>query len=288
MARACRDVYVPARGCLQSYAELFDSSQHRLASVYLSQFPTGFLHIIRAARIWEGNSSILNLNCNINKHDKSRRYSKNTENDWLNHRTQTLNASFFGVPLCFFHRDIEDQWPHDGITLFWSHLCFINYGKLINSVWVWTWLKLCVAINNVLIANVYCWIWRRCWSWLIFRQGSGLFCRAGPRGCVLFFTSVLNVNRKCVQLWMYTHASTNKHHDTLSTLNREMEKAQRQKGGNIKQAPSGHTDVAGKFLFFSASVVMWQPAFVCLFVCLSAKWLKKLQIDLNEIFWKCW
>lgn len=50
---------------------------------------------------------------------------------------------------------------------------------------------------------------------------------------------------------MYTHASTNKHHDTISTLDREMEKAQRQKGGNTKQAPSGHTDVAEKSFFLS-------------------------------------
>lgn len=50
MARACWDVYVPAQGCLQSYTELFDSLQHRLASVYLSQFPTGFVCTIRAAQ----------------------------------------------------------------------------------------------------------------------------------------------------------------------------------------------------------------------------------------------
>lgn len=47
---ACWDVYVPAQGCIQSYTELFDSLQHRLASVYLSQFPTGFVCTIRAAQ----------------------------------------------------------------------------------------------------------------------------------------------------------------------------------------------------------------------------------------------
>lgn len=94
MARAFGDVYVPSQSCLQSYAELFDSLQHRLASVYLSQFPTGFLHIIRAARNREGNSSVLHLNYNINKQGKG---SENAENDWLNHRMQTLKASLFGV-----------------------------------------------------------------------------------------------------------------------------------------------------------------------------------------------
>lgn len=49
VVRACWDVYVPAQGCLQSYTELFDSLQHHLASVYLSQFPIGFVCTIRAA-----------------------------------------------------------------------------------------------------------------------------------------------------------------------------------------------------------------------------------------------
>lgn len=130
MARACRDVYVPTRGCLQSYAEQFDSSQHRLASVYLSQFPTGFLHIIRAARIGEGNSSVLHLNCNINKWDKSRHYSENTENNCLNHRTQTLKAlSPLMLLLLWYRSPMTAQW---NFVMFWSHLCFINYGKLVN------------------------------------------------------------------------------------------------------------------------------------------------------------
>lgn len=57
---ACWDVYVPAQGCLQSYTALFDSLQHRLACVYLSQFPTGFVCKIRAAQgIQEGDSTFL-------------------------------------------------------------------------------------------------------------------------------------------------------------------------------------------------------------------------------------
>lgn len=43
------NVYVPAQGCLQSYSRMFDSLQHRLATVYLSLFPTGFVCTIRAA-----------------------------------------------------------------------------------------------------------------------------------------------------------------------------------------------------------------------------------------------
>lgn len=48
-ARACRDVYASAQDCPQSYTELFDRSQHCLASVYLCQFPKGFVCSIRAA-----------------------------------------------------------------------------------------------------------------------------------------------------------------------------------------------------------------------------------------------
>lgn len=48
-SEALWNVYVPALGCLQSYSELFDSSQHRLAAVYLSLFPTGFVCTIRPA-----------------------------------------------------------------------------------------------------------------------------------------------------------------------------------------------------------------------------------------------
>lgn len=46
---ALQNVYVPALGCLQSCSWLFDSSQHRLAAVYLSQFPTDFVCTIRPA-----------------------------------------------------------------------------------------------------------------------------------------------------------------------------------------------------------------------------------------------
>lgn len=92
MARAFRDVYVPSQSCLQSYAELFDSLQHCLDSVYLSQFPTGFLHIIRAAQNEEGNSSVLHLNTN-----KQGKGSENTENNQLNHRMQALKANSFRV-----------------------------------------------------------------------------------------------------------------------------------------------------------------------------------------------
>lgn len=127
MARACRDVYVPTRGCLQSYAEQFDSSQHRLASVYLSQFPTGFLHIIRAARIWEGNSSVLHLNCNINKWDKSRHYKILKTTGLIIGRKLALSALML---LSLWYRcPMAARW---NFVMFWSHLCFINYGKLIN------------------------------------------------------------------------------------------------------------------------------------------------------------
>lgn len=56
----------------------------------------------------------------------------------------------------------------------------------------------------------------------------------------LFLTSVLNVNRKCVQVSMYTHASTNKHHNETSTLNREMEEEQgRTKSRQYKTGSQG-------------------------------------------------
>jgi len=41
------------------------------------------------------------------------------------------------------------------------------------------------------------------------------------------------------------------------------------------------------FLITSAKEVMFLPDFVCLFVCLLAKYLKKLRTDLSEIFWEC-
>lgn len=184
MARAFRDVYVPSQSCLQSYAELFDSLQHRLASVYLSQFPTGFLHIIRAARSEEGNSSVLHLNYNINKQGKG---SKNTENDWLNHRCR----------LVWNYLMLQDQWQHDWLVQCFDPIfAFRNYGKVVKSdKFGFIRLKLCLAINVDLIAKVYCWIWRRCWSWLIFRQGSGLFCRTLQEAVFLFF--FFNFSPKC-------------------------------------------------------------------------------------------
>ena len=110
---------------------------------------------------------------------------------------------------CFIRCDIEDQRWHD-----WPMQCFdpifvfINCKKLVHS----DKLKLCLAINFVLIVKVCCLIWWRCWSWN---------CRTSREAVFFFLTSVSNVNRKCVQLWMYTHRFNKQHHNTMLKLNRE-------------------------------------------------------------------
>lgn len=68
--------------------------------------------------------------------------------------------------------------------------------------------------------NIYFEIWdRQCWSWLIFRQGRGLFCRTGWRSCNFWkwVQSPMLTGNVCCSECIHT-ASTNKQYDTISTL----------------------------------------------------------------------
>lgn len=142
-------------------------------------------------------------------------------------------------------------------------------------VWIWTRLKLRVAINNVLIASVYCWIWRRCWGWLIFRQGSGLFCRTGPRGCIPLFFFFFNF-----ESWMLTGnvCSPECIHmpQQISTMIQYQHWTERwRKRKDKREATENRRPAVAQMLltnpfFNSAKEAFWQPPFVCL----SAKWLK--------------
>lgn len=70
------------------------------------------------------------------------------------------------------------------------------------------------------LADIYFEIWdRQCWSWLIFRQASGLFCRTGLRRCNFWKwvqPPMLTGNVHCSEC--IHMASTNKQFNTISTL----------------------------------------------------------------------
>lgn len=120
-------------------------------------------------------------------------------------------------------------------TLNFRSILFLIWGHLSTSL-IWTLSSSPLRC----LANIYFGIWKRqCWSWLIFRQGSGLFSKTGLRSCNFLerIQSRMLTGNVCRSECIHM-ASTNKQYNTTSTLwlHREMEKEQGGEWDNPKQA----------------------------------------------------
>lgn len=105
----------------------------------------------------------------------------------------------------------------------WEEKCVTGNAKLWISDEYWFWFSpIWTPCSGPLhcLADIHFEIWdRQCWSLLIFRQGSGLFCRTGLRSCNFWKwvqPPMLTGNvccSECIHM-----ASTNKQYNTISTL----------------------------------------------------------------------